>query len=408
MYSTVQPGRRTQLSLLAPARGCLYLGLFAVSLLVFRVGGAITVGDVLLVAAVGLTIADSVVNGRRLPTSSVVAFAMVFVGGVLASLASANPGESAAVLARVVLLAFLVPWCMSVLLSTPARVRRALLWFAAGAAVCGAGAIAQAVGIVVPGSEVTSGGRFPGFAVHVSDTGGITCLAVVYGAGLFLARGGRVVGAAVFVVGLAGLILSGSVSGMISALAGVLALLVWHRLSLPKALGIGAVLAGAAAWAITLMSTTENALTPMERYAQVTGATGRGNTSESRWDSIVAGLHGFVDSTFVGVGLEPAASFTSTGLPAHNFLVAALFQGGALFTAGVCLVIYRAVRAGLRAGWWSSLHATLGAGMVTAVVFAMTAPSVYNRYFWVPVAFAVLAARNPQRSQIRRVLVGVR
>ncbi|MEX5256853.1 hypothetical protein [Kocuria arenosa] len=405
MYSTVRPVRRTQLSLLAPARASLYLGLFAVSLMVFRVGGAITVGDVFLVAAVGLTVADSVANGRRLPTSSVVAFALVFVGGLLASLVSTNPGASAAVLARVVLLAFLVPWCMGVLLSTSARIRRAVVWFGAGAAVCGAGAIAQSVGVVVPGSEVTSGGRFPGFAVHVSDTGGITCLAVVYGAGLFLARGRRAVGVVMFGVGLAGLILSGSVSGMISALIGILGLLVWHRLSLPKALGIGVVLAGAAAWAITLMSSTENALTPTERYAQVTGATGTGNTTASRWDSIEAGLRGFVDSTFIGVGLEPAASFTATGLPAHNFLVASLFQGGALFTVGVCLVIYRAIRRGLRLGWVSSAHATLGAGMITALAFTMTAPSVYNRYFWVPLAFAVLASRAPQQKPLRRDLV---
>lgn len=402
------PHLRASLTLLPLARGSLYLGLFAVSLLVFRVGGAITVGDVLLVAAVGLTVADTVANGRRVATRSVVAFALVFVGGVLASLAAEDPGASAAVLARVVLLAFLVPWCMGVLLSTPQRVRRAAGWFAAGAAVCGAGAIAQSVGVVVPGSEVTSGGRFPGFAVHVSDTGGITCLAVAYGAGLFLARGRRVLGAVVFGVGLAGLILSGSVSGMVSALVGILALLVWHRLSLPKALGVGAVLAGAAAWAITLMSSTENALTPAERYAQVTGAAGTGNTTASRWDSIEAGLGGFVDSTFIGVGLEPAASFTATGLPAHNFLVAALFQGGALFTAGVCLVIYRAALAGLKAGWRNSLFATLGAGMVTALVFAMTAPSVYNRYFWVPLAFAVLATRTPQRAQTGRALTAAR
>lgn len=400
MYSTVRDDRRTQLSLLAPARASLYLGLFAVSLLVFRVGGAITVGDVFLVTAVGLTVADTVVNGRPVPTKGVVAFALVLMGGVLVSLVARDPGASAAVLARVVLLAFLVPWCMGVLLSTAARMRRAAAWFAAGAALCGAGAVAQSVGFMVPGSEVTSGGRFPGFAVHVSDTGGITCLAVVYGAGLFLGRGSRVVGAAVFVVGLAGLILSGSVSGMISALAGILALLIWHRLSLPKTIGVGTVLAGAAAWAITLMASTENALTPTERFAQVTGSAGRGNTSDSRWESIVAGLHGYVESNFIGVGLEPAASFTTTGLPAHNFLVAALFQGGTIFTVGICLIIYSAVRAGCRVGWWSSLHASLGAGMITALVFALTAPSVYNRYFWVPLAFAVLATRIPRRSRV--------
>ncbi len=402
-------GRRRRISVLGPARGLLYLGLFAVSLLVFRVGGTITVGDAFLVAAVGLTMVDTVVNGRRIPTTGLIPLTLVFLGGILASLASSNPGESATVLARVMLLGFLVPWSMKVLLTTPARVRRALAFFAAGAALCAIGSVAQAVvGDVIPGSEVTSGGRFPGFAVHVSDTGGITCLAVAYGAGLMLTPKRRAAGAVLFVAGLAGLILSGSVSGMISAVIGILALLIWHRLSVPKFLGVGVVLAGAATWAVSLMSSTENALTPAERFAQVTGAAGTGNTSASRWDSIVAGLLGFVDSTFIGVGLEPAASFTSTGLPAHNFLVAALFQGGLLFTLGVCLVIYRAVRTGIKAGWLGHLNATLGAGLVTALVFAMTAPSVYNRYFWIPLAFALIASRTAHTPRPIRAVSGAR
>lgn len=416
MYSTPRTGR-AQLSLLPAARLCLYFGLFMVSFLVFRIGEAITYGDALLIAAFVITAFDTVVNGRRvpLPTETVAAFLFIFTGGILASLASADPAGSMVVLARVVLLAFLLPWTLRVLLTTPRRLHRAFSFFASGTAACGLGAVAQStLGNVIPGSEVTSGGRYPGFAVHVSDTGGITSLAVVLGASLLLTKGRepKRLGVMVFMFGLAGLILSGSVSGMMASVVGGLALLIWHRLSLLKTALVSVAVIATAAWALSLMGSTEAALTPTERFQQVTGASGRGNTSQSRWDSIVAGWNGFTESAFIGVGLEPAASFTVTGLPAHNIVIAALFQGGLLFTVGLCMVAYRAARLSLRQGWAGGLHAAAAAGFVTAGVFAMTAPSFYNRYFWLPLALVLITSvyrpATSTRKQTLRVTLGPR
>ncbi|MFW3386671.1 UNVERIFIED_CONTAM: O-antigen ligase family protein [Kocuria sp. CPCC 205274] len=397
MHSTPRLAR-AQLSLLPLARSMLYAGMFMVSLLVFRVAGAITVGDALLVASFLLTAVDTAMSGRRVRVSwmGLLACLLIFAGGLLTSLMAESPGSSAIVLGRVFLLAFLVPWTMSVLLSTPKRFKTGVIALAAGAALCGAGTVLQLViGDVIPGAVTTSAGRYPGFAAHVSDTGGIVCLAVVYGAGLLFATGKstKLVGLGLLSAGLAGVILSGSVSGMIAAAAGVLALLVWHRLSIPKLIGLVVVMSVGTWVAVASMSANTVALTPVERFLQSTGLTGDSslNTTASRWDSIRAAWEIFVASPLLGEGLEPTASYAIGTLPAHNLIVAALFQGGLIFTLGLTLVCVLALCRGLRDQWVRGVSTAAAAGAVAAFVFAMTAPSFYNRYFWVPLILAVVS-----------------
>ncbi|MGX5357816.1 O-antigen ligase family protein [Kocuria sp. KH4] len=405
-----RPSTPQRIHLLAIARTLLYAGLFMVSLLVIRIGGQITVGDVLLIGAFLVTAADVALNGRpiKFGNGGVAAFALLFVGGVLTSFVAANPSGSATVAARVALLAFLIPWAMTVLLDTRRRLATGLGFLAAGAATCGAGSIVQLlVGDIIPGSQTTTGGRFPGFAVHVSDTGGVVCLAVVYGAGLLFSRGTvrRLAGVLSLALGLVGLILSGSVSGMIAAVVGIFALLIWHRLHLGKILALGVLMVAGASWAISAMAVQDNALTPVERIKQATGLTGGDaglNTSATRWESIVAGWEGFIQNLFLGAGLEPAAAVTAVDLPAHNFFVAALYQGGMIFTVGLVIILVRLVWRGLRSAWQRGVPAAAAAGMITALVFAMTAPSFFNRYFWLPIALAAVAYQV-ERTQTRPV-----
>lgn len=380
-----------------------------VSLLVFRVGGSITIGDALLIASFILTALEVVSTGRSwsVTWAGIVAAALIIVGGGIVTFAAADTVGSLLVLVRVLFLLILIPWTMSILLSTPARVQKALGFLAAGAAACAAGSIVQlALGDVIPGSEITTGGRYPGFAVHVSDTGGITCLAVVYGTGIALSRRKRtrLLGLLILLAGLAGLILSGSVSGMLAAVGGGLLLLVWHRVRILKIAYIGAAVLLAGSWAQQAMSTNEVALTPMERMLQVTGVTAdtrTANTSSSRWESIVSGWNGFAAHPVVGAGLEPTASFTFLDFPAHNIVVASLFQGGLLFTAGMAIVVWKAVRRILPKRHEGGTLTIAAAGVVTALIFAMTAPSFYNRYFWIPVALALVASRIKPRAAAR-------
>lgn len=390
----------------------MYGGLITVPLLVFRVGGGMTVGDLLLLAAFALTILEApvAVRNMRITWSGLSAFFLVLVGGFLSSLASKEPEASLMILVRVLLVAFIVPWTFRSLLNTPERLKRGLLAFAVGAAICGGGSLVQLMlGDVIPGSEGTNAGRYPGFAVHVSDTGGITSMAAVYGVGMLYSAGvkGKLWGAGIAAFGIIGLVLSGSVSGMMAAAVGIFFALVWHRMGVAKLVLTGGVLYFGAVLSLRVLPQAENALNPWERFLQVTGETGTTatlNTSATRWDSILRGWEGFLKNPLTGAGLEPAAAFTDTGFPPHNLVVAALFQGGILFTAGILVVVLTTLWKVMRKRKAGGTITTAAAGLIAAIVFAMTAPSFFNRYFWIPVAIAAVASLIKTQRQRRQSL----
>ncbi len=386
---------------LALARVLLYGGLVLVSLMVLRVGGGITVGDVVLLASLALCLAAI---GRQ-PTPhpygawALPAAVLLVVGGCLATAGSPAPTESLVSLVRVLYVALVLPWQLAVLLDDERRLRRGLVAFGVGAAACSLGTLVQfALGPgAIPGGVVTTAGRYTGFTGHVSDTGAIASLAVVIGlSGLTRGLGGlqRLLLVGTALSGVVGLVLSGSVSGMLAAVLGSTALLLLRGIPVGR-VAVAAVVAGAALWfAGGVLGETQGALRPAERVAQVLGLSGGDaslNTSASRWDTIVLGWRGFLQDPVSGAGLDARSSLVVDTLGVHSLPVAALYQGGVLFAAGLlgCLVVaaLRAARAVPR----TALQARVYAVGVTALAFSATAPSMYNRYLWVPVALVAAA-----------------
>ncbi|MET0990534.1 MAG: O-antigen ligase family protein [Glaciihabitans sp.] len=292
---------------------------------------------------------------------------------------------------RLVFVVALLPWQVAYLLPSTAVVRRAVNALILGGAVSGGGTLLQLVagGGIIPGGEVTDQGRFTGFTGHVSDAGGIAALTVVLslsGLTKASARMTKFVSLIGLTGGALGLILSGSVSAMIAVAAGVIVLLLLKALRFQTAI-LMMLLAGAAfLFAIGLQSGT-GALSPVERIEQTLGlsADGRYNTSETRIETYGAAFDGFLASPLVGNGLDPASALADGIFPAHNLFVGAMFQGGLFLACGLALAIV------LPLGRWirlsrSVLVAQVLAGFTAMVVFAMTAPSLYNRYLWIPVA----------------------
>ena len=387
---------------LALARGLLYCGLVLVSVLVLRVGVGVTAGDVVLLASLALCLAAV----GRPPTPhpygawALPACLLLVVGGCLATAGSPAPVESLVSLLRVLYVALALPWQLAVLLDDERRLRRGLVAFGVGAAVCSLGTLVQyARGPgAIPGGVVTTAGRYTGFTGHVSDTGAVASLAVVIGlSGLprGLGRLQRLLLVGVALSGIVGLVLSGSVSGMLAAVLGSATLLVLRGIPLGR-VAVAAVVAGAALWlAGGVLGETQGALRPAERVKQVLGLSGGDaslNTSASRWDTIVLGWRGFLEDPFTGAGLDARSSLVVETLGVHSLPVAALYQGGAVFALGLlgCLVVavVRAVRAVPR----TPIQVRVLAVGVTALVFSATAPSLYNRYLWVPVALVAAAA----------------
>ncbi|HIW29539.1 MAG TPA: O-antigen ligase family protein [Candidatus Luteococcus avicola] len=384
-------------------RAIFLLGLAAVSALIFRIG-PLTLGDLLLIGSAGLLVCSPVEYWRpRWPGNNVMTWLclLIILGGCISSLFSPEPMQSFMVLVRIIYLVMILPWQASKYLPTGRWVRTGLTWMAAGGAACGVATLMQLVlgPTIIPGSETTNADRFPGLASHVSDTGGITALGAVAGIALLgrhKARGSDVVAALIATLSLIGVVLSGSVSGMMASVVGIGALLVTRTLSRAKTVtvivlsGVGAILASIM---ITLMTT--NGLTPIARLLQVLGVTKKyagTDTSQSRWETIVLGWQGFGRHPWTGVGLEPTAAPVLYDLPVHNFYVSCLYQGGLIFGGalnGVLVVTFGTLL------YRHKLNPTIGACiglLVSVLLFAATAPSFYNRYLWVPLALSACAA----------------
>lgn len=385
------------------SRSLLYLGLFASSLISVRVG-ALTVGDLLLAASAGLLIFSSCRpwTGAGAGTARLIGLWLVLVGGTVAGYAATNAGEHMGVLVRIAYLVAVLPWQMRALLNTPERLLRGAWWFAGGAAAMGIGTLVQAqFGDVIGGG--IKNGRYTGFAIHVSDAGGVAALAVAFGFAMYACRctDRRTGPLSLLVLGGLGLALSGSVSGMLSVLAAAAFMLVTRRLQSRRLVSVAAVAFAALLVVGAIQSSTPGALTPWQRFLQTTGqqsfasSSTQLNTSYSRLDVLEAATRERLEQPLVGAGFDLESAIVRDSEfenQPHNILVGAFYRGGVLTLLGLLLILGSATRRALALPRRSTVNPAILAMFLTALAFAMTAPSLYSRYLWIPLAFVLVAS----------------
>lgn len=391
--------------LLRVSRGLFNIGLFLSSLLVLRSAGGVTIGDLCLLASGALLVMSSM--GRRVvPGTPLVhlAVTLIVLSGVAAASRSFSVAGNFSVMGRLIYLVGILPWQARTLLGTRQALTRSARFWVAGAAVCAAGTLLQAkfgAGFI-PGSEVTNAGRFSGLAQTVSDTGGITAVALAFCLGGFNAEATTrcrwLTTGCLAVCGI-GLLLSGSVSGLFAAAGAGAYLLVRRGVSwrLVSSLAVTAFMM--LQIVSSIQHNTSGALTPLQRVEQVTGlahfsTTQNGlNTSQSRIDTDRLGLRGYAAHPFFGAGLDNASGVVDEldNFQVHNLLIGAAFQGGSLLVLGLSIPIFMSLRRGWLAAPSSMVANQLFAALVATALFSLTAPSDYNRYFWIPVALVFAA-----------------
>ena len=371
------------------------VGATAVSALILR-AGPLTIGDLFLLMGAGLAVLLPS-RPRRAPLPFVMPLAVAgccaLVGGLVAANSSLSPMTSVLVLVRLALLVGVVPWQLIRLFTDVRGLRWLFLATALGSALCGLGGLAQmAIGLDIPGAEVSSAGRVSGLTGHVSDAGAVCALGVVIGFGLLgHAAWSRadIAPVIVFLVSGIGLILSGSVAGMSSSVVGVTTVLLLSGLSRGKAvlsLGLIGVASVVGSMIIKALST---ALTPVDRLLQVLGLQQKyagTDTSASRWETIKAGWTFFSQHPFTGAGLDTSRADVYQGLPVHNLMVALLQAGGLLFAAGVVAMFVIPVVGAFAVRQLHPLAPLAVSLAVSQIFFSGTAPGYYSRYFWVPMA----------------------
>jgi O-antigen ligase len=397
------------------ARALFYLGLILLALLTVRLTGQVTFSDVLFLFSMVVACAELVILRKRVPMPIPLlllgGMTLFTVGGLLSSFESYAAIKSIAIVCRLILLTVFWFWLGTVVLTRPAHVSKALVLWVVSAALCGTGAILQLVaGDVIPNTTPVYG-RSTGFTAQPNDLGGLTAIAFV--PALMLAareevsNPGRLLGYLMLLLVTAGLVLSGSVGAMLAAAA---ATFVWFALQRRsgRSLRVFGVMV-VAVLAITTLQSMRGAQTPLSRLHHVTakseGSAGAGSL-DSRIATYRAAVAKIKSNPFVGVGLDLVSVTKPFGIVSyeydvHNLIIGTWYKAGLFGLIGMLVMLYAVFKVGWRAILETRSEsermtvAALLSSVAAFVVFAMSAPVLFSRYGWIPVAL-LLALRGVQ------------
>lgn len=384
-------------------RGLLYVAIGFAPLLTLRGPGDLLASDaVLLMSAAALLIAHPAAQ-RPVSVARCAAAASILLGTLLTVYRADSAAESMLVGVKTLYVVSVLPWQLRKALVIRRHLDIAASCWIGGAVVCALGAYAQAwLGpSIIPGTTSVYG-RDPGFTQHVSDFGGILASAVPLCI-VMLARAGQARRRWILVASLlllfGALALDQSISALIAVLVAVAYAIARGGLAIP--LVPGSVVVGALTLGVVALAGSSPAWGPLQRVLVVSGVeitTPGADTLHTRLQTDELGFAAIGQSPIAGRGMDVSSGVILDGLSVHNLFVAAWYQGGLFVLLGVVIGIGTVIRAA--ASRWRDLwlgHA-VSAAFVGAFVFAMTAPSWYDRYFWLPASF-VLAAAAIRRTE---------
>jgi O-antigen ligase len=386
-----------------------YAGSAAIGLLTIRPALSFTLSDWIFLLAFGVVSVDVLTARLRsdylLPRTTTIGIALFAVGGLASSLGATLPQQSVSVVVRLLYLTLIWFWLGTIVLRNRTHVELAVLAWVSSAALSSAGAVVQYfAGNVIPGGTVAYG-RMTGFTPQFNSLGGLAATAFVPALVLAVdsdSRVRRLLGGASLVLIGAGLLLSGSVGGLVAT---SLATVLWLSIRgvTPRA---ALILGGVGAAALVLMSATgsTNAPSPFQRVVDVTTArlpSDEQGSVHSRIEVYRRAWSEIQEQPFVGIGLDEASSDRAIGdLRVHNILLNPWLTAGILGLVGIATLAVGILATGRAVIRHSTardrpLDAALLCSFVAFIVFAMGEPIVYVRYGWMPAA--MLLALRAQR-----------
>lgn len=397
------------------ARRLYYLGLLLLGFIVLRPVGGVTLSDLIFLAAFGLTMLTlAAVRGQATAFPGPVMLlgvALFAAGGLLSSFGAPSSIDSLTVVARVVYLTVIWFWLGSVLLTEPRHLYAAIGCWVASAALGGAGAIAQTLwGDVIPGGEVHFG-RVSGITFNINDLGGLCGVALIP-AVMLVATARSLTGRIAATVGMllivAGVLLSGSVSGVGAA---VVAGAVWVSITRPTLRVVIPLMAVVLALPAFASEHNRYWQSPLERFATSSQQSGTADaTLQTRLDAGEAAWETIQDSPLIGVGLAREAPDTDTGLAVHNMFLGTWYQAGLLAALGLIVI----AAAALAMGWQAVTDArdrrehavavALFSSVLAFLFFGQAQEVLFQRYGWV--AVALLTAMRAQQRARRTAFAG--
>lgn len=385
------------------ARGLFYLAALTIAVQVARFKG-FALSDYLFAAAFVLALADCLSGRRSFPRfpSWIIIGAVLFAIGAFASglRNSGNANLSYANATQFVLVA--VGWLMlgALVLRTRKQLERGMSLWVASVALCAAWAIGQKLG-AAPVFTDDATGRLGGLSLHPNALGAMAAVVMLPTLVLMLDARSAVSRswlAVAFILIVAGLGISGSISGAAAAIASLLVGLIAQRTTVAVAI---ALLAAVAIGGYAVHSGNAET-TQIGRFSVATSqnaAYGQGSLS-SRVDVYDQAWTTIKEHPVIGRGLDPdsAAIYTSTtGREhlVHNLFLGTWYESGLLGLMGVLLIIgaicLESWRNVIRAASAQAQLLSIGllGGVVGMVAVSMAEPIRDQRFVLVPACFAI-------------------
>jgi O-antigen ligase len=397
----------------------LIFGIFLIPFTRLR-GGGIQVSDLIFcIAIVVLAFSKDRPDIERMSLAWHIAILLVVIGGIGATFYALAPAASVLVIVRMVFVLLYWPWLIRHVLTTQRLRHTAMYAFVLGCALSGFVAILQSkLHIFAP--PASAGGRAVAFTLQPDEIGAILALGLVFAVGLAMELGFGRYYHRLISIGLIslGLILSASVSAMLSGLAALFVLLVLRKVKLRKVLVAVLVIVVIYLGGTSLLGSNSKSLNPIARLQSTVGNSTTANTGSLRIDTYKAAWHGIAEDPVFGHGLDQLSGavfydiYLGVGYPPHNLILIIWYQGGLLFLVGTLMAIFSALWRMLGALRRDPTRDIIFAGAIASLVYAQTAPVIFQTYFWLPFVLAMtypLARRamSPSSEAVQPVSVGV-
>jgi O-antigen ligase len=399
------------------ARGLTYVGLATLGLMMLRPTAGVSASEWFFRAALVAVLLTALIQVRdidvRLPVVIIAGVGLFAIGGLLSLPNSPDAAGSMYTLLRFVY--WTVVWFLlaGFSLRTEGQVNLAMRFWVTSVALSGAAAVAQLLWgpDVIPGAAAGFAGRLTGLAPDVNALGGMCAVALVPALTLLdvpeEGLGHRLHHTLALALVCAGLLLSGSLGALAAA---VVAIVVWILLggggrrsfATISVIVVGGILVVGQAPGLS-----------MDRIGYALSHGDPGVSVNARFEGFDLAWQQISTSPIIGAGFDPIESVSFPGSAVHNIFIGTWFQGGLLALVGVLLLGGGAFSLGRRAWTLSStakmrrLSVASFAALAGAAAYAMSSPTLFEHYVWVPV-FLTVALVNVQRRRQNGVQPGVR
>lgn len=317
---------------------------------------------------------------------------LIFLPAAVSTVVNPNQLNSFTTLVKFVVLLICIPWTINKITNSQDDWEELIKFYSFGLFIfCFAVVYIRITNFGLNNS--INSARESGLAQHITDAGGICTISVIAGFTL-LQKKTKIMRYTFTTFSILALIFTGSISGYISTLVGLLLIYFRHskkRIVIKDFLKLP-ILAG-------FTFAANNLFQISERYRHATS--GRYDTAGSRienWKSTLEMALKDLKSLMIGNGLHPAdniiASSNGEKLTPHNIFLESLSAAGIFFAIGILVYLCQVLIIVVKKNEYFDFFPLL----VASLIFAMTSPLMYSRYIWLPFLIALTFSTRKDES----------